>query len=107
MAKRRKKRYILVASEPQTNPDQIAKSIFTSYKLLFGLFGLASAELRVIRSYPDKGMTVIRCALEHVPRLLLAVAFIRKIDSERVALRVMTISGTMKKIKEKIRSFQS
>ena len=107
MAKRRKKRYILLASEPQKNPDHIAKAVLTSYKKLFGIFGLASADLRVIRNYPDKGMTILRCALDHVPRLLLAAAFVKRIDSEPVALRVITISGTVKKIKEKMRGLQS
>lgn len=103
MMRRYRKRYVLISSEPRKDPDQIAKSIFTSYKILFGIFGLASADLKISRSYPDKGMIILRCVLNHVPRLLLAVAFVRRIDSNPVALRTITISGTVKRIREKLR----
>ncbi|MCX8187409.1 MAG: Rpp14/Pop5 family protein [Nitrososphaeria archaeon] len=104
--RRYRKRYVLISSDPQKDPNQIAKSIFTSYRILFGIFGLASADLKIARSYPDMGMIILRCALEHVPRLLLAAAFVRRIDSNPVALRTITISGTMKKIREKMRDLQ-
>lgn len=106
MVRRRRRRYVLISSDPRNDPIQVAKSILTSYKVLFGIFDLASSDLKVIKNYPDKGMIILRCSLDHVPKLLLATAFVRRLNSDPVALRTLTISGTMKKIREKMKDLQ-
>lgn len=105
--RKHKKRYVLIISEPQKDPSQIVKSIFTSYRNLFGLFGLVAADLKVVKEHPGKEAAIIRCMLHHIPRLVLAASFVKEIDSTPVALRVIAISGTMRKIKEKMRSLRA
>ena len=104
MTRRVKKRYIALSSEPKTSPEILSKAVVSSYVELFGILGLSSAHLKSVRSYPDRGIVVIQCALESVPRLLLAAAAITQVNSDRIAVRVLTISGTLKSIKEKLKS---
>ena len=103
MTKRLKKRYIAFSSDPKASPDALFRAIKSSYQELFGVLGASYAHLKLVKTYADKGVAVVHCALEKVPHLILSAAAITHLNGERVAVRIVTISGTMKGIKEKLR----
>ncbi len=104
MIKRVKKRYVAFSSEPKASPNVLFKAILSSYRELFGITGLASADLKPAKSYQEKGVVIVRCVLTFVPHLLLAASSITSLNGNRAAVRALAISGTMKRIKEKVGS---
>lgn len=102
MARRPKRRYLAVYAEPKADPEDIARAIESAYEELFGKLGLASAMLRPVRSYPDKGVAIIRCSLESLPKTILAIASVTKIGEERAALRILSVSGTMRSLRDRL-----
>jgi len=104
LTKRIKKRYLAVIAEPRAEPDEMMHAIISSYEDLFGKFGLASAGIKLVKSYPSKGILIVRCFLDSLPRLILALASITKIGEERTALRIISISGTIKSLTRKLSS---
>ena len=105
MAKRLKRRYVVVMAEPRLSGESIVKAVKSSYRELFGSFGLAISGFKVMRIYRDEGLAIIRCFLKHLPNLLLATASVTKLDGEDAAIRTLAISGTMKKAKEVAESY--
>lgn len=101
MAKRIRKRYLMILSEPKQSPSKMMEALISSYEELFGKLGLASAGLKLIRGYQDKGLLVIRCTLESLPKTLLAAASIRELDGSKTAFRVLAVSGTIRSLMRK------
>ena len=96
---REKKRYISVKAEPQIEADKIVRAVRSAYLRLFGELGLIEAEFRVVRKMKN-GVVIFGCRLPSLPRLVLAVASIRRIDEREVALRILRVSGTVKRARE-------
>ena len=46
MAKRLKRRYVVIMAEPRLPGDSIVNAVKSSYRELFGLFGLAVSDLK-------------------------------------------------------------
>jgi len=102
LAKRLKRRYVVVMAEPRLSGESVVKAVKSSYRELFGSFGLAISGFKVMRVYRDEG---VGCFLKHLPNLLLATASVTKLDGEDAAIRTLVISGTMKKAKEIAESY--
>jgi len=100
LAKRLKRRYVVIMAEPRLPGDSIVNAVKSSYRELFGLFGLAVSGFKVMKVYRDEGVAIIRCFLKYLPNLLLATASVTKLNGEDVAIRTLIISGTMRKAKE-------
>ena len=97
MARRPKKRYVVVKAEPDMPREKIFEAVREAYRELFGALGLAEAELR---AYKSRDFTIIRCDLNALPKLLLATAAVTHIDEKPVALRVLLVSGTLRRARE-------
>lgn len=100
--RRMKRRYLLIFSEPARHPEKVAEAVRASYKNLFGEFGLASSGLKLIRGYEKKGVAIFRCALDSLPKAILAAATVTEINGAEVILRVMGVSGTIRGIMQKL-----
>ena len=100
MAKRLKRRYVVIMAEPRLSGDNLVNAVRSSYRELFGVFGLAISGFKAMKVYKNEGVAIIRCFLKYLPNLLLATASVTKLNGENVALRTLIISGTMKRAKE-------
>ena len=97
MARRLKKRYVALRAEPEAPAEKVFNAIRETYLELFGVLGLAEASLKHYKAY---GKVVVGCSLRSLPRLLLASAAVTKIDDTPSALRVLLISGTLRRVRE-------
>lgn len=97
MAKRPKRRYVAFRAEPEASAEKVFNAIRETYRELFGVFGLAEAALKHYKAY---GEVVVGCSLESLPRLLLASAAVTEIDNTPSALRILLISGTLRRVRE-------
>jgi len=87
-------------AEPRLSGDSLVNAVRSSYRELFGVFGLAISGFKAMKVYKNEGVAIIRCFLKYLPNLLLATASVTKLNGENVALRTLIISGTMKRAKE-------
>jgi len=107
LARRMKRRYLLIFSEPSHHPEKVAEAVRSSYRSLFGELGLASSDLKLIRGYEREGAVIFRCALDSLPRAILATATVTEIDGAEAALRVLAVSGTMRGIIRRLARLRS
>ncbi len=92
-----KRRYVAVKAEPEVPPEEVFKVIREKFAELFGLVGVAEADLRF---YKFRDTAIIRCRLESLPKLLFSTAIVKEINGIPTVLRTIRISGTMRKLKE-------
>jgi RNase P/RNase MRP subunit POP5 len=102
-----KRRYLLIFSEPAHHPEKVAEAVRSSYKSLFGELGLASSDLRLIKEYEREGAVILRCALDSMPKAILAAATVTEIDGAKAALRVLAVSGTLTSLLRRIGKFRA
>ena len=98
---RRKRRYLLVRVRPPdaVTGQQAFEALKGSVRTLFGEVGLLLSDLRLLRE--EKGFVVVRCSLGQVWNVVLAATLTNEVDDGRkVALDVVRISGTLRKIRE-------
>lgn len=97
LVRRLKKRYVALRAEPEAPAEKVFNTIRETYLELFGVLGLIEASLK---HYKARGKVVIRCSLGSLPKLLLASAAVTKIDNVPSALRVLLMSGTLRRVRE-------
>lgn len=107
MARRIKRRYLLIFSEPAHHPGKIAEAIRSCYLRLFGELGLASSGLKLIKGYEREGAIILRCHLSSLPRAMLAAATVTEIEGSEAALRIIAVSGTIRGLIRKMARRQS
>lgn len=93
-----KKRYVVVVADPEAEQGEVYKAVRSAYSELFGAMGLAEAELKPFRSRGRAA--IIRCRLEALSRLLLATAAVTRVGGRPTALRVILVSGTLRRARE-------
>lgn len=95
---REKKRYL--ALKIHGVEDLGALNVFESIKQvvkeIFGDLGLAETELSWVKTEGKTGVTVLRCARDHVERVRFATLFVKKINGREVGVKVVKVSGTVK-----------
>ena len=103
MIKREKRRYLAleVVSEQPLNEQIVMDAVQASVHRLFGEYGASKANLKLIKTIPEKRQFVIRCshkALEHVRA---AIASTTMINGKNGAIQVLGVSGTLKALSKK------
>lgn len=101
---REKKRYLVfeVISEVNLSFKDMKDAIFSGFKELFGLEGLAKAGLEFVEYNQNKGM--IRTSTKGLDMLKASFCFVRKINKQDVVLRSLGVSGMLKKARIKFMS---
>ena len=104
---RRKRRYLLVRVRP---PDavmgqQAFEALKGSVRTLFGEVGLLLSDLRLLKE--ERGFVVVRCSLGQVWNVVLAATLTKEVEGRTVALDVVRISGSLRKVKETLSAFHS
>ena len=102
---RDKKRYLAyqVISDDKIEFAEINNSMWYSILSFLGEKGTAEADVWIIRnSYEEeRKMGLIKCSHTSVEEVRTALALVKKIGENRVIIRVLGISGTMKAAKKK------
>lgn len=107
MARKMKRRYLLISSEPAHNPEKAAEAVRSCYERLFGELGLASSGLKFIKGYEKEGVVILRCTLDSLPKTILAAATVTEINRSEAALRVIAVSGTIRKATRELAKLRS
>jgi RNase P/RNase MRP subunit POP5 len=104
---RRKRRYMLVRVRPPdaVTGQQAFEALKGSVRTLFGEVGLLLSDLRLLRE--ERGFVVVRCSLGQVWNVVLAATLTNEVEGRKVALDVVRISGSLRKVKETLSAFHS
>lgn len=99
---RRRRRYlaIRVRSPGSVDGQQAFDALKDAVRSLFGGVGLLLSDLKLVRA--DGQTVVVRCSLEQVWNVVFAATLVREVNGQRVALDVVRVSGTLRKIKRSL-----
>ena len=96
--KRDKKRYLAleIANNQPLNEHAILDAVQASVLRLFGEYGASKANLKLIKSIPEKRQVVICCSHAVLEKVRAAIVSILEVEGKPVAIHVVGVSGTLK-----------
>jgi ribonuclease P/MRP protein subunit POP5 len=104
--KREKRRYLALelVSEQPLNEQILLDAIQASVHRLFGEYGTSKANLKLIKSLPEKRQFVIRCSHKALEQVRAAIVSTTAINGKNAAIHVLGVSGTLKALSKKTRN---
>ena len=103
MIKPYRRRYLLfkaITSQRKIDWNNVKKAIFESFQILFGITGLSKANLIFIHYDEENGRGILRCNHTNLDNVRASLAFVQTAGGEKISLNVLTVSGTIKTLKE-------
>ena len=103
MIKREKRRYIAinVESEQYFNELEVLAAVQASVLRLFGEYGASKADLKLIKTIPEKRQLVLRCSHLMLEKVRAAIASIVQIADRPAVVHVVGVCGTLKALSKK------
>ena len=103
MLKRQKRRYLAleVASEQPLNEQTVMDAVQASVHRLFGEYGASRANLKLIKTIPEKRQFVICCSHKALEQIRAAITSTTAINGKNAAIHVLGVSGTLKALSKK------
>ncbi len=103
---RGKKRYVLfkLFSEKNFDEHSVERNIFSIFLALFGSTGVAKQNLRLIRYNNGTNLGILRCSLPCLTEVKSGLLFLREINGIPVTPKIVSVSGSLKKLKSKRKS---
>ena len=100
-----KRRYLAlkVDSEESFGSKELMNALWQAFLKLFGEYGASKSGLALIDHNREKEILIVRVAHKEVEKARAAVATITRIESKPVAVHVVSVSGTLKALKEKLK----
>jgi ribonuclease P/MRP protein subunit POP5 len=103
MIKRIKRRYLALNIESQQpfNEQEAMNAIESSILKLFGEYGASKADIRLIKTNPEKNQLTIRCSHLMLEKVRAAIALTTEVAGKPAAIHVINVSGTLKSLAKK------
>ena len=104
MLRRVKRRYLALEIDVEEAFDskQFMDVVWNALLKLYGEYGASRSGLALIDYDMEKGFAVIRTAHTAVDMVRVALASITKIQDKPAAIHVLTVSGTIKALYQKV-----
>jgi len=101
-----KRRYLAlkIDSKANLNSKDLMDTVWEALLRLFGEYGASKTGLKLIDYCAEKRLAIIRVAHTEVDKIRAALAFITKIMAEPAAIHVLAVSGTLRALRNKIKS---
>ncbi|MFH0817882.1 MAG: Rpp14/Pop5 family protein [Candidatus Micrarchaeota archaeon] len=101
---RDKRRYVSfkIEAEMPVSEKEAFDAIFCSILSFLGEFGYSKANPKQIRFDQKTGFGVIRCSATEVENVRASLAYLSKIVNRKAAVRLLSNSGSMKKLKQRL-----
>lgn len=78
--------------------DVFRKLVEKSYLELFGEFGLIQANVKIVKKINNR--FILECSHDSVPKMILSLSSITKLEDSMIRLKVVKVAGTFKKVRE-------
>jgi ribonuclease P/MRP protein subunit POP5 len=101
--KREKRRYLALnfESEQPFNENEMFTAVQASILRLFGEYGVSKADIKLIKSNPEKNQLVLRCSHLMLEKVRAAITSIVEVAGLPAAVHVVGVSGTLKALSKK------
>lgn len=105
MLKRIRRRYIAlkIDSKETFSSKEFTNAVWDAVLKLYGEYGASKSNLRLIDYDAERGLALIQTVHTAVEMVRAALASITKIRNNSAAIHVLTISGTIKALRKKIK----
>jgi ribonuclease P/MRP protein subunit POP5 len=105
LLKKTRARYLalIIDSEGMFGSREFMSAVWDAVLRLYGEYGASRTGLALIDYDVEKKLAILRTVHTTVDMVRAALASITKIRDEPVAIHVLTVSGTIKALSEKIR----
>ena len=102
--KRIKRRYLAVQidSDGVITAKEFMEAVWGAVTRLYGEYGASLTSLKLLNYDDERKVAVIRAALVTVVMVRAALASILSIAGREAAVHVVTVSGTLKSLREKL-----
>lgn len=99
-----RRRYLAleILSEQSLNKWDVINTIRDAAVQLFGEHGASKTSLTIIEYNAEKNQAIIRCSHKTVEMVRAAAASITKMLDQPAAIRVLSVSGTLKALRQKL-----
>lgn len=99
---RERKRYLAfeIISSRKFDFKQVHDTILYSVKHIFGIIGLSSMGLIIIKNKYNNNIGIIRVSHKYLDHLRFSLSMIKKIDNTSVIFKSLNASGILKKAKK-------
>lgn len=103
---REKRRYIALKVDSDGSPSQkeVVDAIWGALLKLFGEYGASRSGLAPISYDLESKIGIVRVAHMEVEKLRAALASITKVGAAAASIHVLSVSGTLRALREKIAS---
>ncbi len=100
---REKKRYIVfeIISEHEFNFEEVKKAVMSNCLRYLGEFGYEKLRLYIIKNLYNKNKGMLRVTNKMLNDIKASLAKINQINGKKAALKIIGISGILKKAKNK------
>jgi ribonuclease P/MRP protein subunit POP5 len=101
--KREKRRYLALnfESEQPFNENEMLTSVQASILRLFGEYGASKADIKLIKTNPEKNQLVLRCSHLMLEKVRATITSIVEVAGKPAAVHVVGVSGTLKALSKK------
>ncbi|MEM3823883.1 MAG: Rpp14/Pop5 family protein [Candidatus Bathyarchaeia archaeon] len=101
-----RRRYLAlkIDSNEKFSSKEFMDTVWDTLLRLYGEYGASKAGLALIDYNTDKGIAITRAAHTETEKLRAAIASITEIAAKPAAVHVLTVSGTLKTLRRKIRT---
>ncbi len=101
-----KQRYVLFRVIPNKYTEEdVHRMIYSSLRSLYGDVGVYPLGYKLISFHSDTGYGIVRFSRKHLYRGIAALVMITRYQDEKVRVRSISTSGTLKKLRERLNRY--
>ena len=104
---RERRRYVVfkIISDKKFTKKEVEKALTSVIFRAIGLFGAVDSSYWLVKFYEDKQIGIIRVTNKYKDKLFACLAFFNEVEGEKITLKLIKTTGTIKKADEIISSF--
>ncbi|MBS7647138.1 MAG: Rpp14/Pop5 family protein [Candidatus Bathyarchaeia archaeon] len=91
-----------IDSNEKISQKEFMDAVWETILRLYGEYGASKMGLTLINYDADKGLAIIRATHTEIDKFRAAIAFITGMAAKPAAVRIITVSGTLKALHKKI-----
>ncbi|MEM1565514.1 MAG: Rpp14/Pop5 family protein [Candidatus Bathyarchaeia archaeon] len=99
-----RRRYLAlkIDSEGKISQKELMDAIWDAVLRLYGEYGASKTSLALIEYDVEKNLAIIRVAHAEIENIRAAIATITEVAAKPAAVHILTVSGTIKKLRKKL-----
>lgn len=99
-----RRRYLAlkIDSKEKIGQKELMNAVWDAVLRLYGEYGASKTSLALVEYNAEKSLAIIRVAHTETEKVRAAIATITEIASKSAAVHILTVSGTIKKLRKEL-----